>query len=150
MATAEGYLRRLTRRLTEDPEQLDVEELNEEAASTGAQTIPSIRVKAASPESVPAMKRTFVRPERAPRTASAAAARDSARNGAVGRNLPPAATRHENVPSTAAAAAARIPNRSRARTVNGQTASALARAANSHAAVSGFPKTNARKASATG
>jgi len=37
MATAEGYLRRLTRRLTEDPEQLDVEELNEEAASTGAQ-----------------------------------------------------------------------------------------------------------------
>ena len=37
MATAEGYLRRLTRRLTEDPEQLDVEELSEEAASTGAQ-----------------------------------------------------------------------------------------------------------------
>ncbi len=37
MATAEGYLRRLTRRLTEDPEQLDVEELTEEAASTGAQ-----------------------------------------------------------------------------------------------------------------
>ena len=36
MATAEGYLRRLTRRLTEDPEQLDVEELSEEAASTGA------------------------------------------------------------------------------------------------------------------
>ena len=29
MATAEGYLRRLTRRLTEDPEQLDVEELSE-------------------------------------------------------------------------------------------------------------------------
>ena len=28
MATAEGYLRRLTRRLTEDPEQRDVEELN--------------------------------------------------------------------------------------------------------------------------
>jgi hypothetical protein len=37
MATAEGYLRRLTRRLTEDPEQLDVEELNDEAAGTGAQ-----------------------------------------------------------------------------------------------------------------
>ena len=37
MATAEGYLRRLTRRLTENPEQLDVEELTDEAASTGAQ-----------------------------------------------------------------------------------------------------------------
>ena len=37
MATAEGYLRRLTRRLTEDPEQLDVEELNDEAANTGTQ-----------------------------------------------------------------------------------------------------------------
>ncbi|HEX7428540.1 MAG TPA: OB-fold nucleic acid binding domain-containing protein [Mycobacterium sp.] len=37
MATAEGYLRRLTRRLTDDPEQLDVEELSEEAANTGAQ-----------------------------------------------------------------------------------------------------------------
>ncbi|MFV1365598.1 OB-fold nucleic acid binding domain-containing protein [Mycolicibacterium elephantis] len=37
MATAEGYLRRLTRRLTEDPEQLDAEELSDEAASTGAQ-----------------------------------------------------------------------------------------------------------------
>lgn len=37
MATAEGYLRRLTRRLTEDPEQLDVEELSDEAAGTGAQ-----------------------------------------------------------------------------------------------------------------
>jgi poly-D-alanine transfer protein DltD len=37
MATAEGYLRRLTRRLTEDPEQLDVEELSDEAAQTGAQ-----------------------------------------------------------------------------------------------------------------
>ena len=36
MATAEGYLRRLTRRLTEDPEQLDVEELSDEAANTGA------------------------------------------------------------------------------------------------------------------
>ena len=33
MATAEGYLRRLT----EDPEQLDVEELTDEAANTGAQ-----------------------------------------------------------------------------------------------------------------
>ena len=37
MATAEGYLRRLTRRLTEDPEQRDVEELSDEAAGTGAQ-----------------------------------------------------------------------------------------------------------------
>ena len=37
MATAEGYLRRLTRRLTEDPEQLDVEEISDEAANTGAQ-----------------------------------------------------------------------------------------------------------------
>ncbi len=37
MATAEGYLRRLTRRLTEDPEQLDVEELSEDPANTGAQ-----------------------------------------------------------------------------------------------------------------
>src|ERR1700751_3541130 len=37
MATAEGYLRGLPRRLTEDPEQLDVEELTDEAASTGAQ-----------------------------------------------------------------------------------------------------------------
>jgi hypothetical protein len=36
MATAEGYLRRLTRRLTEAPEQLDVEELGDEAAHTGA------------------------------------------------------------------------------------------------------------------
>ena len=37
MATAEGYLRRLTRRLTEDPEQLDVKEMTAEAASSGAQ-----------------------------------------------------------------------------------------------------------------
>ena len=37
MSTAEGYLRRLTRRLTEDPEQRDVEELTDEAAQTGAQ-----------------------------------------------------------------------------------------------------------------
>ena len=37
MATAEGYLRRLTRRLTEDPEQLDVEQLSDDAANTGAQ-----------------------------------------------------------------------------------------------------------------
>jgi hypothetical protein len=35
-ATAEGYLRRLTRRLTEAPEQLDVEELADDAANTGA------------------------------------------------------------------------------------------------------------------
>jgi len=37
MATAEGFVRRLTRRLTEDPEQRDVEELTGEAANTGAQ-----------------------------------------------------------------------------------------------------------------
>ncbi|MGH3563917.1 MAG: OB-fold nucleic acid binding domain-containing protein [Mycobacterium sp.] len=37
MATAEGYLRRLTRRLTEDPELRDVEQLADEAATTGAQ-----------------------------------------------------------------------------------------------------------------
>lgn len=37
MATAEGYLRRLTRRLTEDPEQRDAEKLCDGAASTGAQ-----------------------------------------------------------------------------------------------------------------
>jgi hypothetical protein len=36
MATAEGYLRRLTRRLTEAPEQLDVDELTDDAANTGA------------------------------------------------------------------------------------------------------------------
>jgi hypothetical protein len=36
MATAEGYLRRLTRRLTESPEQLDVEELTDDPANTGA------------------------------------------------------------------------------------------------------------------
>ncbi|WP_375486268.1 OB-fold nucleic acid binding domain-containing protein [uncultured Mycobacterium sp.] len=35
--TAASYLRRLTRRLTEDPEQLDVEELSDEALNTGAQ-----------------------------------------------------------------------------------------------------------------
>ncbi|BBY08126.1 OB-fold nucleic acid binding domain-containing protein [Mycobacterium noviomagense] len=35
--TAANYLRRLTRRLTEDPEQLDVEELSDEALNTGAQ-----------------------------------------------------------------------------------------------------------------
>jgi RecG wedge domain len=37
MATAEGYLRRITRRLTENPEQRDVQELTDAAASTGAQ-----------------------------------------------------------------------------------------------------------------
>ena len=37
MATAEGYLRRLTRRLTENPEQRDVEELTDEAVCNGAQ-----------------------------------------------------------------------------------------------------------------
>ena len=34
---AQGYLRRLTRRLTEDPEQRDSEELSDEVANTGAQ-----------------------------------------------------------------------------------------------------------------
>jgi hypothetical protein len=37
MATAEGYLRRLTRRLTEDPEQHDVSVLTDETDQTGAQ-----------------------------------------------------------------------------------------------------------------
>lgn len=34
---AQGYLRRLSRRLTEHPEQRDSEELSDEVASTGAQ-----------------------------------------------------------------------------------------------------------------
>jgi len=34
---AQGYLRRLTRRLTEDPEQRDAAELSDEVTSTGAQ-----------------------------------------------------------------------------------------------------------------
>ena len=34
---AKGYLRRLTRRLTEDPEQRDAKELSDEAVNTGAQ-----------------------------------------------------------------------------------------------------------------
>jgi hypothetical protein len=34
---AEGYLRRLTRRLTENPEQRDAEKLSDEAVTTGAQ-----------------------------------------------------------------------------------------------------------------
>src|ERR1700704_3373547 len=37
MASAERILRKLTRRLTEDPEKLDAEELSDEAESTGAQ-----------------------------------------------------------------------------------------------------------------
>ncbi|SBS77335.1 Nucleic acid binding OB-fold tRNA/helicase-type [uncultured Mycobacterium sp.] len=37
MATAESFVRRLTRRLTEDPEQRDVEELTDDAAHIGAQ-----------------------------------------------------------------------------------------------------------------
>jgi hypothetical protein len=37
MATADGILRRLTRRLTEDPEQRDAEELTDEAVDTGTQ-----------------------------------------------------------------------------------------------------------------
>jgi RecG wedge domain len=37
MATAAGILRRLTRRLTEDLEQRDAEDLTDEAAGTGAQ-----------------------------------------------------------------------------------------------------------------
>src|SRR5690606_2792056 len=37
MATAEGFVRRITRRLTEDPQQRDAEELTGEADSTGAQ-----------------------------------------------------------------------------------------------------------------
>lgn len=37
MAADQGYLRRLTRRLTEDPEQFDVEQLSDGAAHTRAQ-----------------------------------------------------------------------------------------------------------------
>jgi hypothetical protein len=37
MTAAEGYLRRLTRRLTEDPELRDVKELSDVAVNTGAQ-----------------------------------------------------------------------------------------------------------------
>jgi hypothetical protein len=37
MATAEGFVRRLTRRLTENPEERDAEELTDEATNTGAQ-----------------------------------------------------------------------------------------------------------------
>lgn len=37
MATAGGYLRRLARRLTEDPELRDVEQLSDDAVNTGAQ-----------------------------------------------------------------------------------------------------------------
>jgi hypothetical protein len=37
MAAPKGYLRRLTRRLTEDPELRDVEALSDEALNTGAQ-----------------------------------------------------------------------------------------------------------------
>jgi hypothetical protein len=36
MATSDGILRRLTRRLTEDPEQRDAEELTNEATNSGA------------------------------------------------------------------------------------------------------------------
>lgn len=37
MAAPGGYLRRLTRRLTEDPQLRDAEELSDEAVNTGAQ-----------------------------------------------------------------------------------------------------------------
>lgn len=37
MAEAEGFVRRLTRKLTEDPKRRDAAELTDEAASTGAQ-----------------------------------------------------------------------------------------------------------------
>ncbi len=36
MATTEGFVRRLTRRLTETPEQRDADELTDEATTTGA------------------------------------------------------------------------------------------------------------------
>src|ERR1700678_1832333 len=36
---AQAYLRRLSRRLTEDPEQLDCEELTDEVTNTGAQRV---------------------------------------------------------------------------------------------------------------
>ncbi|MFN8088520.1 MAG: DNA-binding protein [Mycobacterium sp.] len=37
MAEAEGFVRRLTRKLTEDPKRRDAAELTDEAANTGAQ-----------------------------------------------------------------------------------------------------------------
>lgn len=37
MATAEGFVRRLTKKLTESPEERDAEELTDEAVNTGAQ-----------------------------------------------------------------------------------------------------------------
>ncbi|MGV0634051.1 OB-fold nucleic acid binding domain-containing protein [Mycolicibacillus trivialis] len=39
MAAPGGYLRRLTRRLTEDPQQRDAEELCDEVVNTGAQRV---------------------------------------------------------------------------------------------------------------
>ena len=36
---AQGFLRRLSRRLTEDPEERDCEELSDEVISTGAQRV---------------------------------------------------------------------------------------------------------------
>lgn len=39
MAAPGGYLRRLTRRLTEDPQLRDAEELSDEAVNTGAQRV---------------------------------------------------------------------------------------------------------------
>ena len=39
MATAESFVRRLTRKLTENPEDRDVQELTGEAAHTGAQRL---------------------------------------------------------------------------------------------------------------
>ncbi|MGL5445173.1 MAG: OB-fold nucleic acid binding domain-containing protein [[Mycobacterium] stephanolepidis] len=39
MATTGGYLRRLTRRLTEDLEQVDAEKIGDDAAATGTQRV---------------------------------------------------------------------------------------------------------------
>ncbi len=39
MATADGFVRRITRRLTESPEERDAEKLAEEADSSGAQRV---------------------------------------------------------------------------------------------------------------
>ncbi len=39
MATADGFVRRITRRLTESPEERDAERLAEEADSSGAQRV---------------------------------------------------------------------------------------------------------------
>ncbi|CQA00735.1 ATP-dependent DNA helicase RecG [Mycobacteroides abscessus] len=49
MATTGGYLRRLTRRLTEDLEQVDAEKIGDDAAATGAQRVIDFNAAKKSP-----------------------------------------------------------------------------------------------------